>query len=559
MRATHRRWSLARQFLAFQLAIMVGVLTAVAALSLGQSFSRYESLQGRRLQSTAESMAAMPAVRLALDQELPSPLASTAENTSGVTGLTSIVVADEHGTILTSHDPDDIGRTIALGESTVLSGRSWIGPAVPEPWEPHEFRPTLVAHVPVFNDRGRLTGLVAIGQTSPSWWQHAITAAPYLGIYLGVAGGLGAAGSLLLAARIKRQTLGMEPGEIAATVEQREAMLHGVKEGVLGLDLVDRVTLANRQAIDLLGLPADCLGRTLADLGLPERLHEVLAGGGEGVEQVVLLEDRVITLNRMPMTSRGERIGSVTTLRDRTELVELRRELDVTRHTTDALRAQAHDFSNRLHTISGLIALEEYDEVTRFVMRTVHNQERLTADVTDRVADPSLAALLIAKAAMAAERGVRFELAGGTRVPPLDPALSADLVTVVGNLVDNALDALRGEGSGTVRVEACRDPAGADADGGGFLVVSVRDTGPGVAEELAEEIFRQGFSTKESAGSDPRGLGLAIIRLICRRRGGTVSVRNAGGAVFTARLPIGDAAEGLPAVSGAAGTGATAR
>ncbi|MFC4562546.1 ATP-binding protein [Nocardiopsis mangrovi] len=540
MAGQRRRWSLAGQFLVFQLGIMVCVLAAVAAIPVAQSHGRFEEVEGRRFQAIAEQVGALPAVRLGLAQMLASPLAGTVQTTRDITGLTDIAIADENGVVLASDDSADIGRRLDIGESTALTGRSWIGAAPPHPSEP-DAEPVLVAHAPVFDDSGRLVGLVTVGDGRPGWWEPVDSAAPYLLIYLGAAGGLGVLGSLLLASRIKRQTLGMEPRQIAATVEQREAMLHGVKEGVLGLDLDDRVTLANDQAVGLLGLPPDCVGRPLAGLGLDAELYGVLAGGGEGAEQVVLLADRVLTLNRMPMTSRGERIGSVTTLRDRTELVELRRELDVTRHTTDALRAQAHEFSNRLHTIAGLVVLGHYDEVEQFVTRTARAHERLTTDITEHVRDPSLAALLIAKAAMASERGVLLEIAPTSDLPEVDPDLSADLVTVTGNLIDNAFDALRPEGGGTVRVEVSRD--------GGGARVTVGDTGPGIADGLGDAIFRQGVTTKEAADGDPRGLGLAIIRLICRRRGGSVSVRSDGGALFTARLP----ATAAGAAAGSAG------
>ncbi|PSK99925.1 sensor histidine kinase regulating citrate/malate metabolism [Murinocardiopsis flavida] len=522
-------WPLATQFLGFQLAIMVVVLAAVAALSIQQAQRRFEDAEGRRLQSIAESMAALPAVRYALDRRLVSPLSSTAANTRDVSGLTQISVADEGGLILTSHDPDDLGRRMPMGTSTALTGRSWIGHSVSEPWEPGEYRPALSAHVPVFNDLGEQVGIIAVREDYPYWWVNLDAVAPYLLGYLGIAGGLGAIGSLLLARRVKRQTMGMEPRQIAATVQQREAMLHGVKEGVLGLDLDNRVTLANRQAVALLGLPPDCLGRRLADLGLDAPLHDVLAGGGEGEEQVVLLPDRVLTLNRMPMTTGGARIGSVATLRDRTELVQLRRELDVTRHTTDALRAQTHEFDNRMHTISGLIALREFDEAATYIARTVVARERLSGEITGAVADHALAALFIAKAATAAERGVAFVVHPETRIGEIDPELSVDLVTIAGNLIDNAFDALRPGGGGTVTVRAEHD-----ADD---VVLSVGDDGPGVSEDLAGAIFQLGFSTKAAPGADPRGLGLAIVRLICRRRNGSVAVRSSGGALFTARLP----------------------
>ena len=150
---------------------------------------------------------------------------------------------------------------------------------------------------------------------------------------------------------------------------------------------------------------------------------------------------RVLVVNRLPIASRGRPIGSVTTLRDRTELLELRRELDLTRHVTDTLRAQAHEFSNRLHTIAGLIELGEAEEAVRFVHRVSSSRSEFSEAVTAAVRDPSVAALLIAKASQAAELGVDLRIAPESSLPVLDDELSTDVATVVGNLVDNAMDA----------------------------------------------------------------------------------------------------------------------
>jgi two-component system, CitB family, sensor kinase len=352
---------------------------------------------------------------------------------------------------------------------------------------------------------------------------------PNLLTYLGVASLLGVAGSLLLARRVKRQTLGLEPRQITRLAEHRDTMLHGIKEGVVGLDPQHRVTLANDEAVRLLDLPADSVGRTLADLGVDRRLYEVLSGQTQGQDQIVLLGERVLILNRVPVSSRGRAIGSVTTLRDRTELVSLQRELDVTRTTTDTLRAQAHEFSNQLHTISGLIELEEYHEVVRYVSRLTRSQARLNDKVTSHIEDPSVAALLIAKASQAGEQGVQLRISDGTRLGRVDELLSSDLTTVVGNLVDNALDAIGHVPDGWVAVEIAQQNA--------HVRVTVRDSGPGVAPELAEEVFEHGFTTKAAADGQ-RGIGLALIRMVCARRGGRVSVRNDDGAVFTAELPV---------------------
>ncbi|GGI98401.1 ATPase [Saccharopolyspora subtropica] len=517
--------SLSRQLLSWQLVIIGLLLASVAVFSVAQTDTAFRATEGRKMLSVAEDLAATEGVRTSLaDPYRRDALPIFAESARSLSGADHVIIADGRGTVLTSPDPGQRGQPLELGESTVLSGRSWVGEVRMDGVD------SLVAHVPVISDDARIIGVVAAGRNTPDLLQGLRQAPENPLALLLFATVLGVAGSVLLARRVKRQTLGLEPQEITRLVEHREALLHGVREGVLGVDQQNRITLVNDQARRLLSLPDDCVGRDIDALDLNDRARDVLTGRTGGVDQIVLRRGRVVVLNRMPISS----VGAVVTMRDRTELVDLQRELAVHRDTTDTLRAQAHEFSNHLHTISGLVELGEYDELQRYVQRISHRHEQWHAEVTARVHDPATAALLIAKSSLAAERGVGLRLHEGSYLAEVDEQLSADLVTVLGNLVDNALDALEGapvDADRWVEVELrCTDE----------VTVVVRDSGPGVAPGIVEEVFRHGFTTKAARGGE-RGLGLALTRQICRRRGGSVEVHNAHGAVFTARLPLGGA------------------
>ena len=507
-----RRFSLAGQLLLSQLGIVLAVVAAVGAVSLAEADAAFRTDEGRRLRSVAENLAAESTVRAGITDPLwYDALAARAESARAVAGATYVVIGDRAGVLVTG---PGAGRPADLGDSDVLRGRAWVGVL-------DDGARRLVAHVPVLAEsNGEIVGFVVVGLTYPTFAGQLANATPGLLVYLTLGLGLGVAGSLLLARRVKRQTLGLEPTEITGLVEHREAMLHGIKEGVIGTDGADRVTLANDEAIRLLGLPPDAVGRPLTDLGLADSVLDVLTGRTAGADQVVLRDDRILVLNRMPVIVRGRDVGSVTTLRDRTEMTALRKELDLSRHATDTLRAQAHEFTNRLHTIAGLVELGEYDEVVRYVDGTSRRHESLR-DVTSRISDPALAALLVAKASLAAERGVDLRIDPAAAIGPLDEDLATDLVTVVGNLVDNAIDAAGPDGWVSVSI--------ADGDG---VVIRVHDSGMGVAPAQADEVFRQGFSTKDDAGT--RGFGLALTRSICVRRGGSATV---DGSAFTAVVP----------------------
>lgn len=518
-----KKGSLGRKVLALQLLIVLGLLAAVVAVSVAQSRDTFRRTEGRKLLSIAESVAANASV----GQTLSAPAAAQdvapfAENARALSGVSAVVIADRDGRVLTSPDPDAVGRPLPRGESTVFDGRAWVG----------EIDGDIVAHVPVINDDQQLVGYVAAHQAQPSVWQ-AITESPAeILAMLGIATGLGAAASVWLAWWVKKQTLGLEPVEIVGLVEHREAMLHGIKEGVVGLDQQHRVTLLNDQAAKLLSLTSEAVGRRVDELGLNERLVDVLTGRAEGANQIGLRRGRVLVMNRMPITRDGTQIGSVVTLRDHTELEQLRDQLDATRTTTETLRAQAHEFSNTLHTIAGLIELGEYDDVKRFVTRVSDARGQLQSEVTGKIRNSAVAALLVAKASQAAEHNVALRLTPDSRLDEVDEHLTADLVTVLGNLIDNALEVLRGQAAADQSIEVDLRTVADE------VVVTVRDNGPGVAPEIAQEVFRHGFTTNVAEQDGQRGLGLAITRQTCVRRGGRVDVTNADGAVFTAQLPI---------------------
>ncbi len=507
--------TLVRQLLLFQLGIVLLVVTAVAAVSVAGSDAIFRREQGARLRSVAANLAANETVRKgAVDPIWHDSLAAAAETARSVSGSTFVVLTDASGTLITGPDR---GRPAPLGDSDGLAGRGWLGVV-------DDGTRSLVAHEPVLDpDNARVLGLVIAGEAYPSRPELIAAATPDLLTYLLLGSLLGVSGSLLLARRVKRQTLGLEPLEIAGLVEQREAMLHGIKEGLIGLDRAGRVTLANDEAVRLLGLPPDATGRPLRAFGVAEPLADLLTGEVEGPDAVVVHDTRVLVFNRMPVVVRGSAVGSVTTLRDQTELTSLERELALSRTATDTLRAQAHEFTNRLHTISGLLELGQHEEAVNYIIRAGEAQEALSTEVQSRIADPALAALIIAKASVAAEQRVSLVVSEDCAVPgPLDERLAADLVTVTGNLVDNAIDAV--SPGGRVEVGVRRD--------GQDLVVTVHDSGPGVAAELAESVFRSGFTTKEGDGH--RGLGLALVSRVCAARGGSVAV---AGPTFIARLP----------------------
>lgn len=518
------RWlrplSVSAQLLFLQVAVVAAMVVIGAFASYALVSSQVDEQYKQRALAIAYAVAATPDIVEALDDAEPArAIQPIAEAIRRSVGADFVVVTNKAGIRYSHPNPENIGKRVSTDPSATLAGDVFVG------FQEGTLGRSLRAKVPIVSG-GEVMGIVSVGFLAAQLTDKLAQALPTMILTVLLALALGIGGSLILARRIDRQTFGLGPREIAGLLEQRDAMLHGIREGVLALDPVGRVTIANDEARRLLDLPADVERTALRDLVPEGRVRHVLDGTISGIDQVVLARGRVLVANRMPVTIRGTAVGAVITLRDRTDLESALRELDAERGLAQALRAQTHEFSNKLHVIGGLIELGRLDDATRFVAETSLVHQELIELVQERIADPALAALLLAKAAAASERRVEFRLANDARLPTAAPDVR-ELVTVVGNLVDNGIDAAAGAADGWVEVSVHADPGG--------TIVRVSDSGPGIDATASEDIFREGFTTK--GGGAHYGIGLALVRQIARRRGGWVRVTNDGGAVFTALIP----------------------
>lgn len=548
------RSTLAGQLFALQLAIIAVVLVAVAAVSLAQSAATFERVEGRRVAALAEQVASSPLVRTSLaEPETRTGLATLAQSLVTQTSVSSVSFAETDLDVRVSTDPSLEGAPMPLGDPRVADGASWSGTLEIDGVS------YLVSQVPVLGESedavGAHLGSAMVAERIPSTWERLQGTSSYLLTYLGIALLVGLLGSWLLSRRIKRQTRGMEPAEIAGLAEHREAMLRGIAEGVIALDPQHRITLVNEVARQLLDLPEHAIGTSIEDLRIEGRLRDVLVGEnvreqpGQDPEdhvtaardEVVIRRGRVLVLNTMRVVSGDRVLGTVTTMRDRTALADLEQEIGSFRSTSHVLRAQAHEFANQLHTISGLIQIGELDEVVRFVDTVTERRHALDLTLSSLVRDPTIAALLMAKVAAANERRVDLVISDESGLERLEAHDAADVATVLGNLVDNALEhAPRGTASPPwVRVRVRQDQSSVE--------IVVADSGPGIPADLVDSIFEHGITTKRV---DPmeHGVGLALTRLVCRRRGGEISVEREDGATsFIARLGVTTVADSLAA------------
>jgi len=516
--------SLAGQFLAFQLVVVAVVLTAVAAVSVAQSTREFRDVRGQRMIAVAENLASTPIVRERYADPFAARfLAPDVDRAVALSGAGLAEIVDPAGIIRVSSDPSRIGRALDLADGGASRGRAWFGDLDVDGVH------SLIGQVPILDINGGVLAVVSVSEPYPSVWQLLSGAGERLLVYLGLGAALGMLASWLLSRRIKRQTRGLEIAEIASLAEHREALLHSIREGVLAVNNEGVVTVLNDSAQALLDVTPAAVGQPVATVGLDPAITEFLLSGEDGRDVVIVTRTRVLALNRRPATTQGRRIGTVTTMRDSTELASMQGQLSSHKSVTDTLRAQTHEFANQLHTISGLVQLGEYDSVHDFVGALTRRRAEISDAVTQHISDPAVAALLIAKTSLAAESGVALTITPDSHLAAMDPALATDVITLLGNLIDNAVDV--SEGSQAARVTVGID----DADG---MTVSVTDSGPGVPVELRESIFARGVTSKPDVPGG-RGIGLALVRLVSAQLGGTVEISDApsGGACFTVYLP----------------------
>ncbi|NEE01487.1 sensor histidine kinase [Phytoactinopolyspora halotolerans] len=548
-----RSLSLAQQLFALQLVLVLLLVVAGGALAYVNARRESEAEAGRRALALAHAMAELPEVRGALDDDDPSGvLQPLAESVRAATGTDFIVFMDTDRTRYSHPTAEQIGERFigtvepaVAGESLTETYQGTLGPSVR-------------AVVPIYAadtadavgsvdaaDRAQPAALVSVGILQERIWGELRRRLSWIVVIAVAALGVAALGSFAISRRLDRQTLGLGAVEITRMYEHHEAVLHAVREGLLVIDTAGRLILANDEAVELLGLPEDRERKTIRELGLSGPLADVLTSGEAVEDRLHVHGDRVLVVSQQPTFKQGRHLGSVVTLRDHTELEALSGELESERGFADALRAQAHEAANRLHTVVTMVEMGEPERAVEFATAELQTSQQLTDQVTGSVTEPALAAVLLGKAAQAHQNGVAFTVSPETSVD--DTFLSPrELVTLVGNLADNAIDA----------AVAAPPPrrVSVTIQGDDELVVRVTDSGPGLAAEHLDDALSWGWSTKDADHSDGdgaavdrsprvhgRGLGLALVGQIVHRYGGTVEVEpridDGGESAIVVRLP----------------------
>ncbi|ABR49117.1 signal transduction histidine kinase regulating citrate/malate metabolism [Alkaliphilus metalliredigens QYMF] len=349
-----------------------------------------------------------------------------------------------------------------------------------------------------------------------------------IGLFLGIIG------AVLLARNIKKILLGLEPEEISKLYLEKQGMLDAIHEGIIAIDENLQITLINDSATKLLGTQnTDVIGKNVLDVFPTSRLPEVLRTGIAEYNREQVINNTFIITNRVPITDGEKIVGAISTFRDKTLITRLAEEVTGVRLVVDALRANTHEFMNKLHVILGLMEIGELQEAKRFIVNVRENQQQIISLVTEKIKDPAIIGLLLGKVSRAKELGITMNISEDSCLEKRKDIINSNtLITIIGNLIENAMDAVSNsrEEDKTIDISIRESLEN--------IRIEVKDVGVGIEEKDRPYIFDRGFSTKEGS----RGIGLALIKEMVENLGGNITVIDhvEKGTKFSIILPKGE-------------------
>ncbi|MGY4712943.1 sensor histidine kinase [Mycolicibacterium sp. CBM1] len=503
--------SLAGQAFALQAAVIALVVLAGSAFVLVDARRDGDESARQKVTAIAVALADSPSTATAIENgDATQVLQPVTEAVRKGTDIAFITIMAPDRTRFTHTNPDLIGDKYIGTIEPALRGETFTEVYT------GTLGPSIRTIAPVRDARGQVVGLVAAGITQESLaarWRAQWPTIAAVGL---AALALSFLGIWAIRRRILRQTHGLAPDELRLMYDHHDAILHSVSEGLIVLDHGE-VAVANDEARRLLGLPPGPITR--ADL------PEFLRGNDPGVrDEVRLTDDRVLVVNRSQVSTSD---SEVVTIRDRTELQGALGELSSLQVFADSLRAQAHESANKLHTVVTLVEMGRPEEAVKFATQELALSQQLVDRISAAVGEPALVALLLGKTAEADERGIELTITAETHLPA-EPLLSPQqMVTVLGNLIDNAMDACdRDDPWVEVTVNQTDER----------LLIQVADSGPGMDADTFTRAMQRGYSTKSDGDADHHGLGLALVAQIVNRHGGTLAADVNYGSVVTVTI-----------------------
>ena len=482
---------------------------------------------GRTALNVSKTVSLTGVVQQGLKQLQSQEIQQYTERVRQATGASFVVVGDHEGKRYSHPVPERIGKYMVGGdnEQALVHGQSYISRAV------GTLGPSLRGKVPIFSSAGKIIGVVSVGYLIETMRDVIQPYQQRLLLWIFGLFGVGALGTWLIAREVKRSIFGLEPYEIAGLYRERTALLESIREGIIAINEKGEVTVMNQQAAQILGFtPEEALGKPI-EMMLPEtRMLEVLKTGKGEHDQEMLIQEEEVIVNRVPILEQEHVSGVVSSFRRAQDIDRLVQELTSIREYSQALRAQTHEYSNKLHTLAGLIQIGATKEALELIGRESSGYNALLRQLSDQIQDPFLSAIIVGKYHRAMELKTQLELDPESWMSNIGhSSRSEKIVTILGNLIENALEASASE-EGQKKVSLSM------TDVGNELIFEVEDSGSGISEEQQKTIFDEGFSTKTGTG---RGIGLQLVQKNLIQLDGhlTIGESSLGGARFTAYIP----------------------
>ncbi|WP_059104453.1 ATP-binding protein [Shouchella shacheensis] len=521
-----RKWSLEKTFIIYVSGLITLLVGLIAAVYIYMERQHTEAAIGEQALTTAKTIAALPEVSRALQGEATSVrIQELTETIREQVGARFVVIGDTEE-IRHAHPIEArLGEKMVGGdnERALVHGESYISHAE------GSLGDSVRGKSAVFDSDGEIIGVVSVGFLNEyvlSEVQEGLTAILF---WTGLVFLIGVVGSVALARKIRADTFGLEPYQIGRLYQERTAILSSIKEGLLATDQEGRITAVNETAKRALNLTNDAIG-TPVSVALPnEEMAQVMQKGMDEANQETVMNGRHFIANYKAMEDEDGFSGMVASFRDRSELHELLIALSEFQQYSKDLRAQTHEYTNKLYAISGWLQLGSTDKALAFIHEEMSNQQQHHKIIFEQIEDPTIQGILLGKLSKASEKRIELVINEESALSYRWPAeYTANLVTIIGNVIDNAFEAVAHQRDGQVDVFL--------TDIGADMVVEVTDNGAGISKAAMEQVFQRGFTTKPG---EKRGVGLALVKEALDEVNGTVEIAThpQRGTVFSLFIP----------------------
>lgn len=505
--------------------LVVFQMVAIGMIFSGMIYDIVEHQTEKRALQSAKHIALIPELKqiVQISDEFGT-LQPLAESIRRESEATLVIITNREGIQISNTDSSQIGLLFVSPEDSraLRHGRPYLSKSQGADGD------IISGNAPVFNTNYDIIGMVSVGylvenvrQVTQGYLEKELF---YIWIFIT----LGLVAAILIARGVKRATFGLEPVEIAGLFQEREAIIASIREGIIATDAEGTITLLNQTA-------REQLGEALLQQPIDKKFrgvdfNPVLISGEQILNREIVVQGIDMLFNMVPITHGDEISGAVATFRRKDEIDLIARELTQVQAYSDMLRAQTHEYSNRLHAIVGMVQMEAYDEVLDFIAEETTGHRLLIRLLTEAVPDPTLSSFLIGKYMHAQELKVTFNIDPESHMVDIPNSLNRhQLVTILGNVINNAFDAaLTGDHSPQVDLFM--------SDFGNDLIFEIGDSGHGVPGNMVKTIFSKGVSTKTGG---KRGYGLHLVEKSLQAIDGGISVQQSelGGALFIIEIP----------------------